>query len=194
MNKIIINKDIIPKKYLIFQSPIIIHSTRININNINKYAKKSLEIDNDAKKRSKDEAISIHIITSSLNAHLNIIFEKQIFEFYGKPDFIIRLGKNKYIMVSTTRAICKSNKHKFTQREANRLIKKKLKGLSICQNNLECLVDEVVTEKYTLTPILHILSPDITTAQLCINAYNSINITNSKEIKILISIVGNAYL
>lgn len=194
MNKLIIDKDIIPKKYLIFPSPIIIHLTRIDINNINKYAKKSLEIDNDAKKRSKDEAMSIHIITSSLNAHLNIIFEKQIFEFYGKPDFIIRLGKNKYIMVSTTRAICKSNKYEFTQREANRLIKKKLKGLSICQNNLECLVDEVITEKYTLTPILHILSPDIIAAQLCINAYNSINIANSKEINILISIVGNAYL
>ena len=194
MNKLIIDKDIIPKKYLLFPSPVIIHFTRIDINNINKYAKKSLEIDNDAKKRSKDEAMSIHIITSSLKAHLNIIFEKQIFEFYGKPDFIIRLGKNKYIMVSTTRAVCKSDKYKFTQREANRLIEKKLKGLIICQNNLECLVDEVVTEKYTLTPILHILSPDFTTAQLCINAYNSINITNLKEIKILISIVGNTYL
>ena len=59
---------------------------------LNKYAKLSLEFDNDAKRRSQDEAISIHIITTKLATNLNIIFESQICGFHGKPDYIIRNG------------------------------------------------------------------------------------------------------
>lgn len=147
-----------PRDYLVKENTnnkVILHTSNTVINDFNIYAKKSLEIDNDAKRRSKDEAVSIHIITDKLGTHLNILYERQICAFYGKPDFIIRLGKKLYIMVSTTRAICRNTPNKskavkkltyknkrateFTQKEADRLISKKLTGLSICKNNLECV-------------------------------------------------------
>jgi hypothetical protein len=173
---------------------IILHTSNTEIINFNSYAKKSLEIDNDAKRRSRDEAISIHIITEKLNTHLNILYEAQISAFYGKPDFIIRLGKKLFIMVSTTRAVCYRKSYKFTQKEADRLMQKKISGLSICKNNLECLVDEVITNDYLIRPILHILSPNIKNAFMCINAYNKI--IKSKDIdltkiKIIISCINN---
>lgn len=175
--------------------------------------KKSLEIDNDARKKSKDEAMSIHIITDKLNTNLSILYERQICEFYGKPDFIIRLGKKLYIMVSTTRAINRNNKNRvrrswhkvksinndltqnatkisFTQEDANRLMRKKLTGLSICKENLECLVDEVIVEDHVVRPVLHVLSPNKINAIMCIIAYNEI-ITKSpdifNDIKVIIS-------
>jgi hypothetical protein len=188
---------------------IILHTSNTDVCDFNIYAKKSLEIDNDAKRRAKDEAISIHIITAKLSTRLNILYERQICGFYGKPDFIIRLGKKLYIMVSTTRAIChngtrnsKKNKKaetncisiEFTQKEADRLMTKKLTGLSICKNNLECLVDDVIVEDHMVRPILHILCPNKKNAAMCIIAYKKI-LTNStidlSKIKIIISCVKN---
>lgn len=185
-----------PRDYLVCENKnhhkIILHKTKTDIDEFNQYAKKSLEQDNDARRRSKDEAISIHIITAKLGTRLNILYEAQICGFYGKPDFIIRLGKNLYIMVSTTRAMSKSST--FDQHEANRLMKKKLTGLSICAQNLECLVDEVVDINFNVRPVLHILSPNDKNASMCMLAYknllanNDIDLTN---IKIVITCVEN---
>ena len=129
-----------PRDYLVrknkVEHKIILHSSKTDIAEFNQYAKRSLAQDNDARRRSKDEAISIHIITAKLGTRLNILYESQICGFYDKPDFIIRLGRNLYIMVSTTRAI--SKRSVFDQRDANRLMNKKLTGLSICAQNLEC--------------------------------------------------------
>lgn len=201
------------KDYLVREnkdSKIILHTSYDDEDDFNKYAKQSLEIDNDAKRRAKDEAISIHIITSKLKTRLNILYERQICAFYGKPDFIIRLGRNLYLMVSTTRALCHDKTTRkngrsllypetpkspaeFTQKEADRLMKKKLIGLSICQNNLECLVDEVVDDKHIVIPILHILSPNRVNALMCIGSYakifseNDIDKINLNRIKIVIS-------
>ena len=201
------------KDYLVREnkdSKIVLHTSYDDEDNFNKYAKQSLEIDNDAKRRAKDEAISIHIITAKLKTRLNILYERQICAFYGKPDFIIRLGRNLYLMVSTTRAlfhdkpIRKNGRSllypdtpktpaEFTQKEADRLMKKKLIGLSICQNNLECLVDEVVDDKHIVIPILHILSPNRVNALMCIGSYNKILKENDidkiklNRIKIVIS-------
>ena len=205
-----------PRDYLVREyndNKIIFHMSDADINEFNIYAKKSLEIDNDAQRKSKDEAISIHIITDKLNTHLSILYERQICGFYGKPDFIIRLGKKLYIMVSTTRAINRNNKNRirrswskveiiendpqgidFTQENANRLIQKKLSGLAICKQNLECLVDEVIDEDHMVRPILHVLSPNKINAIMCIIAYNEI-ITKPPEIfndiKVIISYVKN---
>jgi hypothetical protein len=209
----------LPRDYLVRENTknntnkIALHTSYANIDDFNIYAKKSLEIDNDAKRRSKDEATSIHIITDKLNTRLNILYERQICEFYGKPDFIIRLGKNLYIMVSTTRAICHNNKslqkdvgrslyiqkpkiqiNNFTQKNADRLMSKKLNGLSICKNNLECLVDEVINENHVVMPVLHILSPNKINTLMCIGAYNKIlkeNIINVNKIKVIISHIKN---
>ena len=89
------------------KSKVICHKSYDDISTFNKYAMNSLKIDNDARRRSTDEAISIHIITAKLCTRLNILYEAQICQFYGKPDFIIRLGKKLYIAVSTTRAVRK---------------------------------------------------------------------------------------
>ena len=184
------------KKNIIKENGIILHSFYDNLDSFNKYAKKSLEIDNDGKKRSRDEATSIHIITDILNTHLKIIYERQIYQFYGKPDFIIRLGKNMYIMVSVTRAIrhkkCKKNKY-FTQEEANRLLRKKITGLNICKNNLKCLINEVINDKCIIRPILHILTPNKYNSGLCKIAYNNIikEKNDISDIKVIISEVKN---
>jgi len=181
---------------------IILHDSHINISDFNLHAKKSLELDNDSKKRSMDEAISIHIITDKLNTRLNILYESQISSFYGKPDFIIRLGKKLYIMVSTTRAVCRKSssskgEYDFTQKEADRLVKKKINGLLICKNNLECLVNDVITDDCLIRPILHILSPTKKNALMCIIAYNKILSAVSKDelkdfkyIKLIISCIS----
>lgn len=208
----LVNINEFSRDYLVREnknSKIILHTSNTDICDFNIYAKKSLEIDNDAKRRAKDEAISIHIITDKLNTRLNILYERQICEFYGKPDFIIRLGKKLYIMVSTTRAMCyndilkykkslqsdtKYTKSDFTQTEADRLMTKKLTGLSICKNNLECLVDEVIDEDHIVRPILHILCPNKKNAIMCIIAYRKILMTNKidlSKIKIIISHVEN---
>ena len=151
-----------------------------------------MEHDNDAKKRAKDEATSIHIITSKLNTRLNIIYESQISGFNGKPDFIIRLGRNLYIMVSTTQAINKRNE--FSQQDADRLMSKKIMGLRICSQNLECLVNEVVDIYAEVRPILHILTPSIENANMCIIAYkNIINkaMFQKNNIRIVITLILN---
>jgi hypothetical protein len=57
-------------------SNLVLHTSNVVLNNFNKYAKKSLEFDNEDNKRSKDEALSIHIITDKLNTRLNILYEK----------------------------------------------------------------------------------------------------------------------
>ena len=144
-----------------------------------------MSIDNDAKKRSKDEALSVHIITKALNTRLNIIFESQITQFYGKPDYIIRLGSNLYIMVSVTRALSKNNI--FTNETANALMKKKIMGLHICSKNLDCLIPDVV-EKYDVFHILHVLSPNQENINMCLSAYNQIT-TQSKKITKYIKVI-----
>ena len=152
--------------------------------NLNKFARKSLERKNEANRYSEDEAKSIHIITEKLNCRLKITYETEICGFYGKPDFIIKLGKFLYIMVSTTRAI--NIKNKFDQIDADRLIKKKLLGLTLCSKNLECLIDDDIDiSKTVVRPVLHILSPCDGHSQLCIKACEKLNI--APEIKILIS-------
>jgi len=188
-----------PRDYLvrvINEKKLVLHISNVDSCDFNIYAKKSLEIDNDAKRRSNDEAVSIHIITSKLNTNLNILYESQICEFYGKPDFIIRLGKKLYIMVSTTRAICrnKSNNLEFNQQEADRLMIKKLSGLSTCKNNLDCLIDDVIDENHTVIPVLHILAPNKINAIMCITAYKKIadiGKINLDKIKIIISCIKN---
>ena len=198
----------LPRDYLVrthTTNKIVLHTSNTDICDINKYAKKSLEFDNDAKRRSKDEAISIHIITSKLGTRLNILYESHISEFYGKPDFIIRLGKKLYIMVSTTRAICKTGvkrngkipkyiHREFDQKESDRLVRKKLTGLSVSQKNLECLVDEIIEDDHLVRPVLHILSPNKHNALLCVKSYKKI--LNEKKldlmnIKIVISCIEN---
>jgi hypothetical protein len=200
--------DEFPRDYLVRKhnnNKIILHTSNTGICDINKYAKRSLEIDNDAKRRSKDEAISIHIITDKLNTRLNILYEMQICAFYGKPDFIIRLGKKLYIMVSTTRAVCHTgtsrngtpSKYKsrgFTQQEADRLVRKKLTGLSICRNNLECLIYEVIEDDHLVRPVLHILAPNKLNAMMCMKSYKDLLVENKldlAEIKVIISCVEN---
>jgi hypothetical protein len=172
---------------------IILHSSKTDIADFNQYAKQSLEHDNDAKRRSKDEAISIHIITEKLGTRLNIVYEAEICGFYGKPDFIVRLGRNLYIMVSTTRAMNKRSR--FDQQDANRLMLKKLTGLSICSKNLECLVDEVIDIDSVVRPVLHILAPNNDHATMCMIAYNDIIVNNNNldisDIKIVITCIKN---
>jgi hypothetical protein len=185
-----------PRDYLVRENcnnhKIILHNSKTDIEEFNQYAKRSLELDNDAKRRSNDEAVSIHIITDKLDTRLNILYEAQICGFYGKPDFIIRLGKNLYIMVSTTRAISKSSI--FDQNAADRLMNKKLTGLSICAQNLECLVDEVVDVEFSVRPVLHILSPNERHTSMCIIAYKNLlskNTIDISNIKIVISHIEN---
>jgi len=185
-----------PRDYLVRKNKvdhkIILHSSKTDIAEFNQYAKRSLAQDNDARRRSRDEAISIHIITAKLGTRLNILYEAQICEFYGKPDFIIRLGRNLYIMVSTTRAM--SKRSVFDQRDANRLMNKKLTGLSICAQNLECLVDEVVDVDFNVRPVLHILSPNDDHAAMCMLAYKNMLINSNLDlsnIKIVITCVEN---
>jgi hypothetical protein len=164
---------------------------------LNIHAKRSLDRDNDAKRRSRDEAISIHIITDKLNTRLSILYEAEICEFYGKPDFIITLGRSLYIMVSTTRAISKKRIGNelidiFDEKAAMRLVRKKLTGLAICSQNLECLVDDVIADHYDVRAIMHILSPNVTNANLCVQAYNQLMDTMKhklSKIRIVISIV-----
>ena len=180
---------------------IVFHISNTNISEFNSYAKYALENNNDAKKRSKDEAASIHIITSKLNTKLNILYESQICEFYGKPDFIIRLGKNLYIMVSTTQALNKRSV--FTQYDADRLMKKKLIGICICSQNLECLVDKVIDIYSEVRPVLHILASNIENANMCMISYKNIITQDSmnlncmqlskilKNIKIVITLIIN---
>jgi hypothetical protein len=107
--------------------------------------------------------------------------------------------------VSTTRAVCyagtsingKLPKYKsrdFTQQEADRLMRKKLTGLSICQNNLECLVDEVIEDDYLVRPVLHILTPNKLNAIMCMKSYKDLLVENKldlTEIKVIISCVEN---
>ena len=174
------------------------HKYKISINkntnsfkkyNINKFARNSLKYDNDAKRRSMDEAISIHIITEKLKTKLKILYESQISNFHGKPDFIIRLGKDFYIMVSITRAMQKNSV--FTSDEAYRLIKKKMDGIYICSNNLDCLINDVIL-KYRLQPIVHVLAPNKYYANLCVKAYKKYCYNfnkKTKKIKFLISII-----
>ena len=151
---------------------------------LNKYAQKSIERKNDANKFSESEALSIYIITEKLNCRMKIIYETDIYGFYGKPDFIIKLGKLLYIMVSTTQAI--NIKNEFDQRDADRLIKKKILGLSICYKNLECLInDDIDISKVVVRPVLHILSPCESHSQMCVAACEKIQI--DPEIKIIIS-------
>lgn len=174
---------------------IIIHDYKNKEIGFNKYAKNSLLYKNEGGKRAKDEAMSIHIITNVLNTRLNILYEKQINGFFGKPDFIIRLGKNMFIMVSTTRAFLKNkirSKHEwddlFNIEIANSLIKKKLEMLDVCSYNLEYLVDDIC-ENPRIQPVLHILSPNIKNAELCKTAYES----ESKKysIKLIITIIND---
>jgi hypothetical protein len=163
-------------------SQVYFHTSNEQIKDLNEYAVRSLELDNDAKKRSKDEAISIHIITEMIMRHSEthakpsyILYESQISGFYGKPDFIINFDDTSYFMISTTRAIIKYRE--FTQDVADKLLKKKLMGLSICAENLECLVEDVIDIGYKVHPVLHILTPTKYNAQLCRIAYK--NLINS---------------
>lgn len=158
--------------------------------NLNKFALNSLNYDNDAKRRAVDEAVSIHIITEKLKSKLKIMYESQIPQFYGKPDVIIRLGKDFYIIVSITRAIQKNSI--FDDNESYRLVKKKMDGLYICSNNLDCLVNDVLF-KYRTQSIVHILAPDITCANLCLKSYKKYCYNfpeKQKKIKLLISIIN----
>lgn len=192
MSVTIFSKDYLVKHH--DKNGIVTHSSNIELSAINKYAKKSLEIDNDAKKRSKDEAISIHIITDILNTRLSILYESQICGFYGKPDFIIKLGRNLYIMVSTTRAVAKHGV--FDQNMADRLMKKKLLGLSICAQNLECLVDDVLCADYQIRPVLHVLAPNVENANLCNESYQKLlkqTAFDINTIKIVITDVKNHF-
>lgn len=167
-----------------------IHNFKLD-NSLNIYAKNSLKYNNDAKKKSLDEALSIHIITDILKTKLNILYEYQIPIFYGKPDFIIKLGKDLYVMVSTTRSINK--KKEFDIEDSYRLITKKINGLLICSKNLDHLIDDVI-DKYQLKSILHILSPNENNAMLCAESYSRYSSRypeNVKLIKVLISIIDD---
>jgi hypothetical protein len=168
---------------------------------LNKYAIKSLAQDNEAKRRSRDEAVSIDIITDKLNTRLSIHYETDIYGFYGKPDFIIKLGRKMFIMVSITRAIHKFSKDGnlvdiFDADRAKRLIHKKITGLSVCAGNVDCLVDEVVPCDNVVRSILHILAPSMDHAKLCYTAYNdmladmgSASETLTKKIRVIISVI-----
>jgi hypothetical protein len=148
---------------------------------LNQYAKKSLTVLNDAKRKAKDEAVSIHIITKKLKAYLSIKFERELLEFHGKPDYIIRLGSDKFIMVSVARIIDYSNSRydKLNIDEINRIVTKKINGMDICKNNLECLIDEVLPIKYNVHPIIHFLCPTLYVAILCLKVCKKLN-NNSK--------------
>ena len=183
-----------PRDYLVRENcnnhKIILHNSKTDIEEFNQYAKRSLELDNDAKRRSNDEAVSIHIITDKLDTRLNILYEAQICGFYGKPDCILRLGKDFYIMISITRAVQLNSI--FNEKEAYRLIKKKIDGIFICSNNLDCLINDVIYN-YRIQSIVHILSPNKFNAELCMNAYKkycNIFPHKSKKIKVLISIIN----
>lgn len=181
----------IPRDFLVREEKknLMVHTSNTSIEHMNIYAKKSLEMDNEARCRSKDEAISIHIITSKLNTKLRILYESQLKEFYGKPDFIIKLGKKLYIIVSTTRAVNKRSE--FNQSDSNRLIKKKITGLQLYADNLECFINDTIDDGYLIRPILHVLSPSIENTNMCMKSYNNINKKGIENIKIIISLVTN---
>lgn len=166
---------------------VVVHYCETRPKDFNRYAKKSLTQDNDAKRRATDEAMSIHIITKSLSAWLAIKFEADIRAFYGKPDYIIRLGKNTYIMVSATRAI--NRKNTFSQEEANRLVRKKIDGLRVYEKNLECYVEDAICD-YKVIAILHILAPTIEHKNKCLAALDNI----PKNIKVIVSVVKHLVL
>ena len=173
----------------------ILHTSNIDIPDLNIHARQSLKYENDARRHSNDEALSVHIITDKLNTHMYILFESQIHGFYGKPDYIIRLGHKightLHIMVSVTRAVRKNSE--FNQHEADRLVKKKICGLLICAQNLECYVDDVcVTE---VRPVLHILSPSNNHSQMCLKAWKRLaGSMNILHIKVVITTVKHIYL
>jgi len=174
---------------------------------LNPWAIKSMESENDAGKISLDEAISIHIITNALSTKLNISYEGDIPGHGGKPDFIVRLGTNLLIMVSTTRSfrLSWSPVHKklidvFDYDEALRLMTKKLSGLSHCieysaafANNLYQASKINKPKKYKVRPILHVLAPSNRNMKLVLRAYRDIlaakKIRGISKILVVVSLV-----
>jgi hypothetical protein len=167
---------------------------------LNAWAIKSMETVNDAGKISLDEAISIHIITNALSTRLNILYEGDITGHGGKPDFIVRLGKNLLIMVSTTRSfhLSWSLSHGrlvdvFDYNEALRLMTKKIKGLSHCIEYSEAFANNLYTaskinkpKKYNIRPILHVLAPNYRNMRLVLRAYKTI--LANRQIRWLVNI------
>lgn len=175
---------------------LVFNKSAADLCDFNKYSLQSLELDNDAQKRSKDEAISVHVITLMIMHKYtinSILYESQISGFYGKPDFIIQ-GSNElnktYFMVSTTRAIRKFKI--FNTIDATVLMKKKLLGLTICAENLECLIDDIPAFDYKVRAILHVLTPSVKNAKLCIIAYKDLmasGVIDISNIKVVITCV-----
>ena len=88
----------------------------------------------------------------------------------------------------------------FNQEEADRLVDKKISGLMIYSNNIECLVDDVVYSDHIVRPVLHILAPNEKNAMLCLKSYKKIKSYRMKthqkkselsKIKIIITLVQN---
>ena len=163
-----------------------------------------MSLQNSAGKISFDEATSIHIITSTLNTRMRVIYEAQFNTHGGKPDYFIIL-RYRVIMVSVSRAYRLSysrehNKHidMFNITEATRLLSKKLLGLAHCMDYSGCFITEITNtpSNISVKPILHILCPSRENINLCNIAYYNILESNPnpnlQNIQVIFSLVENA--
>lgn len=156
---------------------------------LNCWALGSLEMENDAGKIARDEAISINIITNGLNTKaLRILYESEFGVYGGKPDYMIRLGKELIIMVSVTRAFHRkwdSDKKKlidvFDSESARRLMTKKLFGIAHCVDYSGWFTNDVYEKAgfkkpkgVRVRPIMHVLCPSFKSMKLCLAAYRDI--------------------
>ena len=165
---------------------------------LNNLAMKSLDTLNDAGHPSLDEAISIHELTASLSSFkINIIYEGQISSKIGKPDYMLRLGKDVVLFVSVTRAfhlkynnVSKSFDDLFSPEEAIRLMKKKMSGLEVCMQREGFFLNDVYQgkqrpSKVKVIPVLHVLVPSSREAIWCRDAFYAN--PNHMKVKLIIT-------
>ena len=150
---------------------------------------------NDAGKLSKDEAVSIQVISSSLNSRMRILYESNIATYGGKPDYIIML-RQLALMVSVTRAFRlrynraeKKHTDTFDAAEATRLLRKKLFGLARCMDYSGYFMkDAGAAPETTIKPILHILCPSLRNMEICWEVYNNL-LEPAANIQVIFSLV-----
>lgn len=160
------------KKYGIYINEI----KSISLQDMTQQAQDSTLQENDAGFISKDEALSIHILTKR-KSNTNILYEWEMGRNHGsKPDYIIE----GLFFVSVTRAFKKNleENHLFNQKEATRLIHKKINSLIYAFNKIQNYMCDF-EKKFNYSrkmkskgyrPILHILCPSIHNMKLCFHS------------------------
>jgi len=159
------------KKYGIYINEI----KSIGLQDMTQQAQDSTLQENDAGFISKDEALSIHILTKR-KRNTNILYEWEMGNQGSKPDYIVE----GLFFVSVTRAFKKNleENHLFDQKEATRLVHKKINLLINAFSNIKYYMCDF-EKKFNYSrkmkskgyrPILHILCPSIHNMKLCFHS------------------------